>query len=269
MRHKNAAVTALACGLLVVTVAGVGAKPKPAATAAAQDALAPRFPPGTRILFQGDSITDGGRGRNEDPNHILGQNYAYLLAATCGGHHPDQGWTFLNRGISGDKVTDLAARWQSDALALKPDVLSILVGVNDAGSVVNSGGSGGVTAQQYEQVYDQILQQAVAANPNVKLVLCEPFIAQTGHVLDHPEQWNLEVKLRQAAVERLAAKYHSPVVHFQAMFDAAISHSTQPVTFWVWDGIHPTYAGHQLMADEWLRTVNRFYYSNTARKESK
>ena len=120
-----------------------------------------------------------------------------------------------------------------------------------------------MTAQQYEQTYDGILQQAVAANPNVKLVLCEPFVAQTGHVLEHPQQWNAEIKLRQAAVERLAAKYHAPVVHFQTMFDAAISHSKQPVTFWIWDGIHPTYAGHQRMADEWLRTVNQFYYSRT------
>ena len=192
VRPKLAAVAALACGLLLVPPAGgAAAKPKPAAPAAsAQDFLTPRFPPGTRILFQGDSITDGGRGRSQDPNHILGQDYAYLLAATCGGHYPDQGWTFLNRGISGNKVTDLAARWSGDTLALKPDVLSILIGVNDAASVVNSGGSGGVTAQQYEQVYDQILQQAVAADPNVKLILCEPFIAQTGHVMDHPEQWN-------------------------------------------------------------------------------
>ena len=257
--------------LLVVSAAGATAKPKPAVPAASvPDPLTPRFPPGARILFQGDSITDGGRGRSEDPNHILGQELRLPPRRRLWGPLPGPRLgRFLNRGISGNKVTDLAARWQGDTLALKPDVLSILVGVNDAGSVVNSGGSGGVTAQQYEQVYDQILQQAVAADPNLKLVLCEPFVAQTGHVMDHPEQWNAEIKLRQAAVERLAAKYHAPVVHFQLMFNAAISHSKQPVTFWVWDGIHPTYAGHQLMADEWLRTVNRFYYSSATPKRPK
>ena len=174
---------------------------------------------------------------------------------------PRPNWTFLNRGISGNKVTDLAGRWQNDALNLKPDVLSVLVGVNDSGSVVGSGGTGGVSAAQYEQVYDSILQQALAANPNFKIVLCEPFVAQTGHVLENPTLWNAEVKKRQAAVERLAVKYHAPVVHFQRMFDDAIAHSSQPVTYWIWDGIHPTYAGHELMAEEWLRTVNQFYYS--------
>ena len=270
-RLRKAAVAAFAGAMSLVWLAGGVAAPKPTrakpaptvAPAASQAALLPRFPQGTRLLFQGDSITDGGRGRNEDPNHVLGQDYAYLLAASCGGRYPDQGWTFLNRGVSGNTVTDLAARWQTDTLALRPDILSILVGVNDAASVVNSGGAGGVTAQQYEQVYDQTLQQTVAANPNVKLVLCEPFVAQTGHIMEHPQQWNAEIKLRQAVVERLAAKYHAPVVHFQVMFDEAISHSKQPVTFWIWDGIHPTYAGHQRMADEWLRTVNQFYYSRT------
>ena len=256
MRTKKAFVAAFTGGLLLLALAAnVCAKPS-------LDPLAPRFPPGTRILFQGDSITDGGRWQNsEDPNHTLGQDYAYLIAADCGGRFPDGGWTFLNRGISGNTVPDLAGRWQKDTLALKPDILSVLVGVNDAASVVNSsGGKGGVTAAQYEQIYDQLLQQTRAANPQVKLVLCEPFIAQTGHILEHPQEWNAEIKLRQEVVARLAAKYHVPVVHFQAVFDAAISQSKQPVTFWVWDGIHPTYAGHRLMADEWLRVVNLLYY---------
>jgi lysophospholipase L1-like esterase len=259
MRINKAAVAAFAGSLLLLILAtSVWAKTP-------LDALAPRFPTGTRILFQGDSITDGGRWQNsDDPNHTLGQDYAYLIAADCGGRFPDGGWVFFNRGISGNTVTDLAGRWQKDTLALKPDILSILVGVNDAASVVNSGGKGGVTAAQYEQVYDQLLQQTRAANPQVKLVLCEPFIAQTGHVLEHPQEWSAEIKLRQEVVARLAAKYHLPVVHFQAVFDSAISHSKQPITFWVWDGIHPTYAGHRLMADEWLRVVNRFYYSRPA-----
>ena len=228
---------------------------------AAVDWLTPRFPPGTRILFQGDSITDGGRGHGDDPNHIFGQDYAYLIAARCGAHFPDQNWTFLNRGISGNTVSDLAGRWQNDALNLKPDILSVLVGVNDAGSVVGSSGAGGITAAQYEQVYDGLLQQALAANPNIKFVLGEPFVAQTGHTLENPILWNAEVKSRQAAVERLAAKYHAPVVHYQKLFDDAIAQSRQPVTYWIWDGIHPTYAGHELMAEEWLRTVNQFYFS--------
>ena len=267
---KTRHVLLIAFALLLFAAGGFClAKPAPAPPKAQSDGalLTPRFPPGTRILFQGDSITDGGRGYGDDPNHILGQDYAYLLAACCGAHYPDMNWTFLNRGISGNKVTDLAGRWQNDALNLKPDVLSVLVGVNDAGSVVGSGGAGGVSAAQYEQAYDGILQQALAANPNLKIVLCEPFVALIGHVLENPALWNGEIEKRQAVVARLAVKYHAPVVHFQKMFDDAIAHSSQPVTYWIWDGIHPTYAGHELMAEEWLRTVNQFYYSGKPPKQ--
>ncbi len=257
--------TATACGVLAKPAAKAPkAAGKTTAASAPADDLTPRFPAGSVILFQGDSITDGGRGYGPDPNHILGQDYAYIIAARCGAHYPDQKWTFYNRGISGNKVTDLAGRWQNDALALKPDIVSVLVGVNDAASVVNSGGTGGVSAAQYEQVYDQILQQSLAQNPNLKIVLCEPFVAQTGHVLENPTLWNAEIPKRQAAVERLAAKYHAPVVRFQDVLDAAIAHSSQPIAYWVWDGIHPTYAGHELMAEEWLRTVNKFYFSGHA-----
>src|SRR5665213_406766 len=86
---------------------------------------------GTTFLFQGDSITDGNRSRNMDWNHVLGHGYAYLIAARLWFDLPHKGFHFFNRGVSGNTVTDLAARWDNDTIALKPDVLSILVGVND------------------------------------------------------------------------------------------------------------------------------------------
>jgi len=79
------------------------------------------------FLFQGDSITDGNRGRTKDPNHIMGHGYAFSIASRLGADLPEKQFTFYNRGISGNKVSDLAARWQADTLDLKPDVLSILV----------------------------------------------------------------------------------------------------------------------------------------------
>ena len=219
----------------------------------------PHLPKGGTILFQGDSITDGGRGRSLDPNHIFGQDYAYLIAAQCGGHYPAQHWTFLNRGVSGNKVTDLATRWQTDTLALKPDLLSILIGVNDASSVVYAppGGGSGVTVEQYEQVYDQLLQQTLAAFPQVKFVLCEPFVMPVGKVKDNWDAYQNDIPKRQDVVTRLAAKYKAPVVRFQKVFTDA--DKLAPAEYWVWDGVHPTAAGHQLMADEWLRTVNVAY----------
>src|SRR3982751_3727560 len=91
----------------------------------------PLFPSGARVLFQGDSITDGNRGRSEDPNHILGHGYAFIIAAKYGDVYAERNLVFINRGISGNKVSDLAKRWQKDTIDLKPDVLSILIGVND------------------------------------------------------------------------------------------------------------------------------------------
>src|SRR5476651_1492719 len=89
------------------------------------------FTPDARILFQGDSITDGNRGRSADPNHILGHGYVFSIASKYGATYPDLDLTFVNRGISGNTVQDLANRWEADTLAIQPDVLSILVGVND------------------------------------------------------------------------------------------------------------------------------------------
>src|SRR5580693_2752855 len=93
------------------------------------------FTPGARILFQGDSITDGNRGRSLDPNHILGHGYAFIIAAKFGAAFPEANLEFFNRGVSGNTVLDLEKRWQKDTLDLRPDVLSILIGVNDRGRV--------------------------------------------------------------------------------------------------------------------------------------
>ncbi len=166
----------------------------------------PAFTPGARILFQGDSITDGNRGRSADPNHILGHGYVFIIAARHGAAFPDAKLDFINRGISGNTVLDLEKRWQKDTLDLKPDVLSILIGVNDNGR--------GVPLDQYEQVYDKLITQAKAANPKLKLVLCEPFVKPTGTI-------NEGIRKRQEIVAQLAQKHGAALVHFQRVFDEA------------------------------------------------
>src|SRR3954465_6595950 len=88
------------------------------------------FTPGARILFQGDSITDGNRGRSSDPNHILGHGYVFIIAAKYGATLAALNLDFINRGSSGNTVRELQKRWEKDTLELKPDVLSILIGVN-------------------------------------------------------------------------------------------------------------------------------------------
>ena len=222
----------------------------PASRSAQPPAVAPiaMFQKDTRILFQGDSITDGNRGRGADPNHVLGHGYAFIIAAKYGAAYADRNLTFLNRGMSGNTVVDLEKRWPKDTLELKADVLSILIGVND--------NSHNVPVDQYEQIYDKLLTDTKAANPNIHFVLCEPFTLPVGARKANWESWNAGIKQRQEIVARLAAKHHAALVHFQKVFDDACQRA--PAEYWIWDGVHPTYSGHQLMADEWVRAVREF-----------
>ena len=211
----------------------------------------PAFFDGARILCQGDSITDGNRGRNADPNHILGHGYQFIIAAKYGDDLANRNLTFINRGISGNKVSDLARRWPTDTIDLKPDLLSILVGVNDLNY--------GVPTEEYERQYDQLLADTVRALPNVRLVLGEPFGLPVGGKKNDWEHYRARLVERDEIVNRLGRKYHAPVVHYQQMFEAAARRAS--ANHWIWDGIHPTYSGHQLMADEWVRTVRACWSS--------
>jgi lysophospholipase L1-like esterase len=219
-------------------------------SASAADDL-PVFHTNNVILFQGDSITDGGRQRTgQDYNHIMGQCYAYIIAAQVGAEHPERNLNFINRGVGGNTLTDLAARWQTDTLDLKPDILSILVGINDTLWSKQ-------TVEQFEQNYDHLLAETVAALPHTKIVLGEPFLLPVGNFKAGYAAKLAEVEKRQVAVARLAAKYHLPLVRYQAALDAACRKT--PPDHWSWDGVHPTYAGHYLMVQEWLKTVNQFW----------
>lgn len=200
---------------------------------------------GARVLFQGDSITDGNRGRSADPNHILGHGYQALIGSRFGADYPERQVVFINRGISGHKVADLARRWQADAIDLHPNLLSILIDINDL--------DGGVSGAEFESQYDALLAQTVKALPQTRLVLCEPFGLPVGSRSAKAAQFRSELEARQQAVRRLAIKYHAALVPFQKVFDDACLRA--PASYWIWDGIHPTYAGHQLMADAWVRVV--------------
>jgi lysophospholipase L1-like esterase len=207
--------------------------------------------PNDVILFQGDSITDGGRQRTgSDFNHIMGQDYAYMLAGELGMAFPERNLVFLNRGISGDRILDLIARWQTDTIALHPNLISILVGINDA----EASGTKAETVEQFEADYDALLAETIAALPNAKIVLGEPFLLPVGKRVAKYQSERQEVAKRQAVVARLAAKYHVPEVLYQKAFDEASKRA--PADHWSWDGIHPTYAGHALMSQLWLRAVD-------------
>ncbi len=208
---------------------------------------------GFTFLFQGDSITDGNRSRNNDWNHVMGHGYQYITACKLGYEYPEKGFHFFNRGISGNTVPDLAARWQTDTLDLKPDLLSILIGINDVSAQIN--GDKSFTVAAYEQGYRALLEQTKKQLPQVQFVLCEPFILPVGNVKDKWEAYSEEVKKRQAVVKRLATAYDAVYVPFQSAFDQA--QAKAPAEYWIWDGIHPMPAGHELMAREWIRQVSK------------
>ena len=206
-----------------------------------------------RILFQGDSITDGGRGRNNDPNHTMGHGYAFSIASRLGEAFAEKANMFYNRGISGNKVTDLQNRWQADTLDLKPDVLSILIGVNDAHSVVRQQNI--VTPEKYEEVYRSILSLTKIQLPECMLVLCEPFILPVGKVKDNWTVLNEDLQKRQLIVRTLAKEFDAVFVPLQKVFTDAVSRA--PNEYWMWDGVHPTYSGHELMAKQWIKEVSK------------
>ena len=191
----------------------------------------------TTILFQGDSITDGLREKNKDRawdlNHQMGHGYAFLVNAAWGARYPERRLAFINRGISGNRIADLYGRWQEDTVNLRPDVLSILVGINDVGFTMwEQSGSG---PERFGRIYQLLLDEARAANPALLPVLMEPFVMPVGDRKDTYQDW---LNLLRPLQER-----------FNAMCQV------REASYWVWDGIHPTVSGHQVIADAWMEAV--------------
>ena len=227
-----------------------------ASIASAQSlAPVPVFAPHERVLFQGDSITDMGRGRTEDPNHILGHGYPFLIAARYGEAYPSRAIKFFNRGVSGNTIDDLAARWKTDTLDLHPDVLSILIGINDIYFSFKKAKP--LSVPELEKKYDDLLNAAEAQNPKIKLILGEPFLLPGTNNDGNWKAWESAVTELQAMTARLAERHHAAIVHYQQAFDEALHRGS--ITYWIWDGIHPTFIGHQLMADEWQRVYANFF----------
>lgn len=204
------------------------------------------------ILFQGDSITDASRSREFEPN--TGHGYATMVMGELGCMEPYQ-YQFYNRGISGNRVTDLYARIRRDMIQLKPDYMSILIGVNDVWHEFDIGN--GVSAEKYELIYDLLLQELLEALPELKIMILEPFVLPgncTCNTQEYPNRWEYfrdEVALRAQAAKRLAEKYSLVFVPLQEMLTKA--NENAPDGYWLRDGVHPTAAGHNLIKNQWLK----------------
>lgn len=207
--------------------------------------LTPLIQENAVVLFQGDSITDAGRNR-QDPSS-LGFGYAAMAAAWFSALYPERRVTFLNRGISGNRVKDLVARWDEDCIALKPDWVSILIGINDCWRRFDRNDP--TSVEDFQSGYRRILTE-VREKTDAKIILCEPF------VLPCPQDrltWRVDLDPKIQAVRELAREFDTYYVPFDGVF-AQASARTVP-EYWAADGVHPTLAGHALMAQAWLRTV--------------
>lgn len=237
-------------------VSAQGAAPDPAGVAGYRYRL-PSFPEGSRLLFQGDSITDMKWGRNQkDRNHYLGHSYVYLIAARLGVDLPGAKLDIYNRGMSGHRVGDLKQRWQKDAIDMQPDLLSILVGVNDVSR-------GGGTIEQWEADYRDLLRSSRAAKPALRLVLLDPFVLASGRLKDELQwrEWRGKIDAMRASVAKLAGEFDAVHIKTQDIFDAAAAQVTPE--HWIWDGVHPLPQGHELIARNWLQEVSARWGKST------
>lgn len=208
--------------------------------------------PNDVILFQGDSITDHTRKRdNLEANHIdaLGRGYAMVAAGALLNKFADKNLKIYNKGISGNKVPQLDARWQEDCLDLKPNILSILIGVNDYWHKRNGNYEG--SAESYRDQYRQLLDKTLQALPNVKLIIGEPFAVKNVHYVD--DSWFPEFTKYQDVSKSVAKEYNACFIPYQQIFDQA--EKKAPGNYWTTDGVHTSVAGINLMAQAWLECV--------------
>lgn len=222
-----------------------------------------------RVLFQGDSITDGNRYKDLesrwDLNHQIGHSYVFTIVGTLGRKDPGK-YCFINRGVSADTVASITKRWQRDTLEEKPDVLSLLLGING-----NENFDGyfpeGVEEHLriFESGYRNLLDTARTENPQLQLILIEPFALPARSLKEHFEDFISVFRRKQEIIRQIAKEYGAVFVPVQRKLDQ-LAKKTAPVLkengcgidpyeYWLWDGIHPTEAMHSFLAELWLEAV--------------
>jgi Lysophospholipase L1 and related esterases len=195
------------------------------------------------VLFQGDSVTDGGRDcENLDD---MGFGYPMMTASWFAALHPEKNVRFINKGISGDQVKDLKSRWDKDCIQLKPTLVSILIGINDCWRRFDSNDP--TPVEQFASTYTYILDRLQEAD-NPKIILCEPFVLPA---LEDRRAWREDLDPKIHVVRELARQYKALLLPLDGIFSSAASFKEPG--FWTPDGVHPSPAGHALIAKEWLK----------------
>ena len=208
---------------------------------------------GDVILFQGDSITDAGRNRRDEAvsnsQPSFGTGYALFAAASILANNPDKELNLYNRGISGNKVFQLAERWEKDCIELKPNILSILIGVNDFWHTKTGGYTG--TVETYATDFQNLILQTKNVLPAIKIIILEPFIIHGGTALD--DTWEPNFAPYRDAAKKIASDNSLTFIPLQSVFNEALKRA--PAAYWGRDGVHPSMAGAQLMAQSWLKAA--------------
>lgn len=213
------------------------------------------IPKGSCILFQGDSITDAGRDRGAyyaNMNGGMGHGYVHQIVTELLGMNPGKDLRIYNRGVSGNKVYQLRDRWEDDCMMLKPDVLSVLIGVNDFWHTLSGRYDG--TAKVYEDDFIALLERTKNQLPDVKLIIGEPFVLHEGTSIE-ADRWRGAFEDYQAAARRVADQFQATFIPYQQIFSEALKKA--PTSYWCPDGVHPSMAGNYLMAKAWLKAFDK------------
>ena len=205
-----------------------------------------------KIVLFGDSVTDAGRDKNVDFTLAsYGHGYAKFVAGELLTQDPTK-YQIYNRGNSGNRVVDLYARIKKDVWNLQPDVLSILIGVNDVWHDLLDV-SNGVDLPRFEKIYRMIIEDTLERLPNVKIILCEPFVLEGTATQEALERF-LEVKEYAKVVKKLAIEYGCNFLELQEDFTRKASEFGPE--YYLSDGVHPNIAGARLIADKWMQLFN-------------
>lgn len=210
-----------------------------------------------RIVFQGDSITDCKRDRSQEAVDTgLGHGYVFMLAARLLAEIPEHKIDILNRGCGGNRILDLYARWKKDTLNLKPDILAITIGVNDCiQELLCDNGvcrKNGVSDQQFEDTYRTILKWTFNELENVKIILGEPCLLETGMVT---KEMMTALSNKRKIVKKIAKEFKITMIPFQSIFSELTEDI--PAPHWLADGGHPSPAGHYKMMQAWYEQIEK------------
>ena len=203
-----------------------------------------------KFLFQGDSITDTNRVDDNEDNFGLGCGYPLLLSAELSKKMKGE-FKFINRGVSGDRITDIYVRIKEDIINLQPDYMSILVGVNDVSHELTM--QCGVDPEKYEKIYALLIEEIKSSLPDIKIIVMEPFVLKGSATQNLWEQFKTEVKKYGEASRRIAEKYGLEFVPLQNIFDEVSADGD--IRYWSVDGVHPTAAGHQIIKEELQKAI--------------